>query len=175
MKPIPFILMLTLVLLTMLSHGQDTAECKTNVFCELVPDGWECQIIKENFPEDDIPKHTPTPEAIVKYYHPNREFENMNSIGQERVNPALILNLYPISRKNELSKFIKSQQYLSHCIPVYFGETADYFIITSPCFKNKGVYTEEANSAIADLYKALDCAVVKRKYYLNEHLKFEKY
>ncbi|NJM15974.1 MAG: hypothetical protein HC896_11945 [Bacteroidales bacterium] len=76
------------------------------------------------------------------------------------------MDIYPISIKDELVRFIRSQQMFSWCIPVYFGETKDYFVITSPCFKNSGVFTNEANATIDDLYKALYKFMVKKNYNL---------
>ena len=54
-----------------------------------------------------------------------------------------------------LIEFIKSQQLYSWCIPMYYGETKDYFILTSPCFINGGAFTDEANDCISDLHEAL--------------------
>ena len=130
-------------------------------FCSVKPDGWDCEIIESNFKPNDIPQNTGTPIAIVKYYNSGREFDG---IGQRNVSPSLTLNFYPIGQKEDLVNLIKSQQLFSWCIPIYFGETRDYFIVTSPCFKNSGIFTENANSSIADLYAALNKIITKREY-----------
>jgi hypothetical protein len=80
------------------------------------------------------------------------------------INPSLVLDLYPVSKKEELIQFLKSQQIFSWCIPEYFGETEEYFIITSPCFINSGTFTSEADSSIIDLYKALSEIIKVKKY-----------
>lgn len=142
--------------LTFFACENDVIDTKIEDFCSVKPDGWDCEIIESNFNPNDIPQNADTPVAIVKYYNSNREFDG--------VNPSLTLNFYPIDQKDDLVNFIKSQQIFSWCIPIYFGETKDYFIITSPCFKNSGIFTENANSGIADLYAALDKIIIKKEY-----------
>jgi hypothetical protein len=173
MKTKSLLLILVMTSIVFLSHAQDKKVSDFDKFCNIKPDGWECQIIKDNFDINDIPRNAATPLAIVKYNNPNREFDGCG-IGETNLIPSLILDFYPINRKQELLKLIKSQRYYSHCIPIYYGETEDYFIITSPCFKNNGTFTEEANSMIEDLYKALDSIIIKRDYYLNQNSLFDK-
>nr|WP_319499664.1 hypothetical protein [uncultured Draconibacterium sp.] len=150
-----------LFVLLLFACEKDVMNTSLEDFCNVKPDGWNCELIESNFNPGDIPQNADTPLAVIKYYNSNREF---NGIGQTNVNPSLILNFYPIERKDDLLSFIESQQVYSWCIPIYFGETKDYFVITSPCFKNSGTFTEEANSSIADLYAALDKIIIKRDY-----------
>jgi hypothetical protein len=161
MKLQNLLLATVITLLTLLSCKKDIKDTNIEDFCSVKPDGWECEIIENDFNRNDIPQNADSPIVIVKYHNPNKEFVG---IGQRNVNPSLTLDLYPINQKEELVKFIKSQQLYSWCIPIYFGETKDYFLITSPCFKNSGSFTDEANSSIADLYTALDRIIVKRDY-----------
>jgi len=121
-------------------------------FCSVAPDGWECTIAISDFDIQNIPQNTNTPIAIIKYLNPNVEFTKYTGI---KVNPFLIIDFYEIERKQELIDFIISQQLYSWCIPIYYGETKDYFIITSPCFINGGSFTDEANACINDLHEAL--------------------
>ena len=132
-------------------------------FCSVAPDGWECVLIRNNFSQGDIPQNAENPVAIIKYKNNTREFIKFENIG---VNPSLILDFYPINHKDELIDFIKSQQMYSWCIPIYYGETKDYFIITSPCFINSGIFTEEADSSIKDLHSALEKIIIKKDYSL---------
>jgi len=161
MRPQNLFLVTFVLLLTLFACEKDIMDTKIEDFCSVKPDGWDCEIIESNFNSNDIPQNADTPIAIVKYYNSNREFDG---IGQRNVNPSLTLNLYPIDQKDDLVNFINSQQIFSWCIPIYFGETIDFFIITSPCFKNSGIFTENANSSIADLYAALDKIIIKKEY-----------
>ena len=147
--------------LSLFACEKDIMDTSIEDFCNVKPDGWNCEIIESNFNPSEIPKNADIPIAIVKYHNSDREFDG---IGQTNVNPSLILNFYPIDQKSDLVNLIKSQQFYSWCIPIYFGETRDYFIITSPCFKNSGSFTKNANSSIADLYAALDKIIIKREY-----------
>lgn len=161
MRPQNLFLVTFVLLLTLFACEKVIMDTKIEDFCSVKPDGWNCEIIESNFNPNDIPQNADTPIAIVKYYNSNREFDG---IGQRNVNPSLTLNFYPIDQKDDLVNFIKSQQIFSWCIPIYFGETKDFFIITSPCFKNSGIFTENANSSIADLYAALDKIIIKKDY-----------
>ena len=67
----------------------------------------------------------------------------------------MILNFYNIGDKEDLQSAIEAQRIFSWCIPVYYGETESYFIVTSPCFINSGCFSEEANECIEDLHVAL--------------------
>jgi hypothetical protein len=130
-------------------------------FCNIKPYGWECNIIQTDFSRNDIPQNAKEPMAIIKYKNPNREFVRFSDT---KVYPSLILNLYSIDQKQELIELIKSQQIYSWCIPIYYGETKDYFILTSPCFINGGNFTEQADSSIVDLQNALNTVITKKNY-----------
>jgi hypothetical protein len=130
-------------------------------FCTVIPKGWECEIITDNFNIEDLPQNAGNPFAIVKYKNPNREFLRYPD---KCINPSLKLILYPIKQKQELIQFIKSQQIYSWCIPAYYGETKDYFVITSPCFINNGAFTDEANSLILELHNSLKSIIEIREY-----------
>ncbi|MFV0593345.1 MAG: hypothetical protein ACK5M7_18375 [Draconibacterium sp.] len=155
------LLSVVITFLTLSSCEENMKDTSLDDFCSVKPTGWECEIIETDFNTADIPQNAETPVAIVKYYNSDREFEG---IGQSTLTPSLILNFYPIEQKEEQLAFIDSQKFFSWCIPVYFGETHDYFIVTSPCFKNSGTFTEEANTSIADLYEALDKVIIKKDY-----------
>ena len=130
-------------------------------FCSVVPAGWDCQITFDGFNPQDIPASSGQPYAMIYFNNLNRSF--LNSEEREE-HPSLILNFYPIQQKSSLIALIKSQQIYSWCIPSYYGETQDYFILTSPCFINGGCYTEEANASIEDLQLALESIISKVDY-----------
>lgn len=130
-------------------------------FCSVAPDGWECNIITGDFQIQDIPQNADTPVVIIKYCNPNVKFTR---IPGSEVNPSLILDLYEIEQKEELLDLIVSQLMFSWCIPAYYGETKDYFILTSPCFINGGCYSEEANASISALHEALKSIITINDY-----------
>ncbi len=161
MKSVYVAIILIMGLITIQSC--DKADINPNLkdFCKVKPSDWECEIVESDFNMAEIPRNADTPVAIVKYTNPKETFEG---IGQIQLPSSLILDLYPIHKKQELIDFIVSQQIYSWCIPTYYGETEDYFIITSPCFVNAGTYTEDANSCMKELYTALDKIIIKKDY-----------
>jgi len=146
-----------ILLLQAVSCEEDQKNPAPEDFCSVKPDGWDCEIIQSDFNIADYPKNSEIPVAIIKYTNLNREFSRYDD---SKTNPSLVLDLYPIEEKDDLEDFINSQRLYSWCIPLYFGETKEYFIMTSPCFINGGSFTEEADSCIADLYKALEGILV---------------
>jgi len=147
------LLMIILVTVLLISCEKVESDPDINEFCSIAPIGWECEIIQENFDENDIPKNAGQPIAIIKYFNSDKKFAYFGT-GTE-VHPSLTLNLYPIEKKSDLIALIKSQQIFSWCIPIYYGETKKYFIVTSPCFINGGSFTPDANTCIEDLHKAI--------------------
>lgn len=148
-----FIFTISIIILASCDDNNNDARDQTfDEFCSAAPDGWECKITTSNFDIQNIPQNAETPIAIIEYQNPNVEFTKYTDI---KVNPSLIIDIYEIGRKKELIDFIKSQQLYSWCIPIYYGETKDYLIITSPCFINGGSFTDEANACINDLHEAL--------------------
>jgi hypothetical protein len=145
----------TIILVTALLISCEKAESDPDInnFCSIAPNGWECEIIQENFNKNDIPKNAGQPIAIIKYTNSDKKFAYFGT--ETEVHPSLTLNLYPIEKKSDLIALIKSQQLFSWCIPIYYGETRKYFIITSPCFINGGSFTSDANTSIEDLHKAI--------------------
>lgn len=149
------------ILIILSSCYKDVNNPSLDKFCSIAPNGWECELIEDSFDQNDIPQNTDNPIAIIKYRNPSSEFTRFKST---KVNPSLTLDLYSITQKEELIIFIKSQQKFSWCIPTYYGETKDFFIITSPCFINGGTYTDEADSCIMDLQLALESIITVNDY-----------
>ncbi len=160
MRTVIFPIIVTALLISF-SCDQEEKNSSLEEFCSITPDEWECDLIRSDFNPEDIPQGTEDPVAIIKYINRSREFIRHENTA---LNPSLVLDLYPIDQKDELIDFIKSQQLYSWCIPTYYGETEDYFIITSPCFINNGTFTEEADSLIQDLHSALESIVIRNDY-----------
>jgi hypothetical protein len=154
-----FLLFISFIVLS--SCERNDSKGSLDDFCTVIPKGWECEITTNDFNNEDLPKNASNPLAIVKYKNPAREFL---SYPDRSLNPTLTLIIYPIKQKRELIEFIKSQQIYSWCIPTYYGENKDYFVITSPCFINSGSFTDEANSLILDLHKSLKRILEVREY-----------
>jgi hypothetical protein len=113
------------------------------------------------FDKNEIPQNAKEPIAIIKYKNINRDIIQFSDT---KINPSLILDLYSIKQKQELIELIKSQQIYSWCIPIYYGETKDYFIVTSPCFINSGLFTEQSDSCLFDLQNAIKNIITKNNY-----------
>jgi hypothetical protein len=160
MKPVLFVPIAVLTAFILFSCEKEVKDPDLEDFCAVAPEGWECELIQDYFSQDDIPQDAGQPVAIIKYVNPERQFTRSESI---TANPSLILDIYPVGQKNELNDFIRSQRMYSWCIPVYYGETKDYFILTSPCFINGGTFTAEADSCIQDLQEALESIITKMK------------
>ena len=149
-----------LVFISLISCEKGEKNPSLDDFCKVKPMGWDCEIIQDKFNVNDIPKNTASPVAIIKYKNSNSKFARFN----DSINPRLTLDFYSINQKNKLVDLIKSQQIYSWCVPIYYGETRDYFILTSPCFINSGIYTDEADSCINDLQKALKSIITIKNY-----------
>lgn len=156
-----FLFLIIFISFSFLSCEKEEINPTLNDFCNIKPVGWDCEIVKNDFDINDIPKNAKEPVAVIKYKNTNREVIHLSGT---KFYPSLILDLYPIEQKQELMDLIKSQQFYSWCIPIYYGETKDYFILTSPCFINAGTFTEQADSSIKDLQKALDKIITKHNY-----------
>ncbi len=161
MKNFKFLFLFIFISFSFLSCEKGEINPTLNDFCNIKPLGWDCEIIQNNFDINDIPQNAKEPVAVIKYRNANRELIHLSGT---KFYPSLTLDLYPIEQKQELMDLIKSQQHYSWCIPIYYGETEDYFILTSPCFINAGIFTEQANSSINDLQNALNKIIRKHNY-----------
>jgi len=163
MKTYKFLFLIIYISFLLLSCEKEEKNPTLNDFCNIKPTGWDCEIIQNDFDKNDIPQNAKEPIAVVKYKNTNRELIHLSGA---MFYPSLILDLYPIAQKRELIDLIKSQQIYSWCIPIYYGETKDYFILTSPCFINAGTFTEQADSSINDLHNAINKIITKNNYNL---------
>ncbi|MFC0877472.1 hypothetical protein ACE01N_12800 [Saccharicrinis sp. FJH2] len=161
MNPIFKLLSIAFVIAICISCEKADKNPALDDFCSAAPAGWNCEIVRDNFDIRDYPKNADVPLAVIKYQNPDRAFEKYVDTP---VSSSLILDFYPIAQKQELITFIKSQQMYSWCIPIYYGETKEYFIITSPCFINSGTFTDEADACIEDLHNALEELITKNSY-----------
>jgi hypothetical protein len=73
----------------------------------------------------------------------------------ETYNPCLRLHFHPITDKEPIMKTIAGMSNRSFAIPLYFDETKEYIIITSPGWINHGIYNKQARALYTPLEKAL--------------------
>lgn len=159
-------LLIIFFLFTLLSCEKKEKSPVFDDFCNVKPKYWDCSIVQKDFDKNQIPQNSPEPIVIIKYQNLNCEFLGLSNT---KVNPTLILDFYPINQKQALIDLIKSQQLFSWCTPIYFGETKDYIIITSPCFINGGIFTEQADSCLSDLQAAINTIITKKDYGLIQN------
>ncbi len=123
---------------------------------ESIPEGWNYTIITQNLEETERPHGLWQPVAIVNIANLNKEIENYPGVKPDRkYNPSLRLYFYNITEKQEIMEIIDKEKIHSWCVPIYFDETKKYIIVTSPCYINSGIFTEEAKNYYSPLEKSL--------------------
>ncbi|MCX6671779.1 MAG: hypothetical protein NTX92_07660, partial [Euryarchaeota archaeon] len=119
---------------------------------EAVPYGWNYTVVTQNLEEIPRPHGLWKPVAIVNFTNPSNIFE---VAGGDYRNLSLWLYFYHISEKQEIMGIIVNESIYSWCVPIYFNETNRYIIVTSPCYINSGVSTEETQRYYTVLEKSL--------------------
>ena len=122
-----------------------------NFIGEVIPASGYGKIMTQNSEEMSIPHGLWKPVAIVNFTNPNEEFEYY----QGMKHPSLRLYFYHVTEKKEIMEIINKEIIYSWCIPIYFDETKKYVIVTSPCYINNGIFTEEAINYYSPLEKSL--------------------
>lgn len=119
---------------------------------EGIPEGWSYTIITEEG-KMESPHGLEDPVIRIDFINPDVEFENSGKT--KKYNPSLRLYFYHSAEKQEIMEIIANESVYSWCIPIYFDETKQYIIVTSPCYINSGVFTEEAKDYYSPLEKSL--------------------
>ena len=132
-----------------------------NFVGEVIPASGYGKIITQDSEEMTIPHGLGKPVAMVNFTNPTIELEV--AVGEYR-NPSLWLYFYNITEKQEIMGIIVNESIFSWCVPIYFNETNKYIIVTSPCYINSGVFTEEAQTYYTPLEKSLKEYFDKFKY-----------
>ncbi|MCF8225315.1 MAG: hypothetical protein K9J30_05510 [Bacteroidales bacterium] len=116
-------------------------------FYNSTPEGWSCEILQNSFDTLPIPQgpdgRLEDPIAVIIY--------SKESLGCTN-NKSLFLQVYDISKKDKLEQIIADSQIYSWCIPIFFGENENYYVITSPCYLSNGCWTMDN---IIPLYLAI--------------------
>lgn len=123
---------------------------------EVIPASGHGKIITQNSEEMPIPHGLWKPVAIVNFTNFNEEIEYYPSVKTDKkYNPSLLLYFYNTTEKQDIMKIIDQEKIYSWCVPIYFDETKEYIIVTSGCYINNGIFTEEARNYYSPLEKSL--------------------
>ena len=127
-----------------------------NFIGEVIPANGYSKIITQNSEEMVLPQGLMKPVAIVNFANPNKEIEYSPGVKTDKkINPSLLLYFYNVTEKQKILEIIDHEKIYSWCIPIYFDETKKYIIVTSPCYINSGIFTEEAINYYSPLEKSL--------------------
>jgi len=111
----------------------------------------EIRVVVEHENEKGHPHGLDEPIFRADFSNPSRTFSSHG----EKLCPLIQLYFYDIGSKTHVMQVIEKERLYSWNIPVYFGETEDYVVVTSPSFVNHGVFTEEAKKTIQPMWDVL--------------------
>lgn len=121
----------------------------------VLPKGWECSVISEPG-RMGHPHGLEEPLFRMDFINRNESFQADGLPGEKRrLHPSMRLHFHRIQDKQRIMKVIEAERLYSWDIPIYFSETKDHLIVTSPPWINQGWYTDEARKLIAPLEQIL--------------------
>lgn len=112
----------------------------------VLPKGWQCTLIEEPG-KMGHPHGLDEPLFRIDFVNPAESFETRH--------PSLRLHFHSIKDKASILKTIERERVYSWVIPVYYAETKDYLIVTSPAWINEGDYHDTPRRLVAPLDEAL--------------------
>ena len=127
-----------------------------------LPEGWTCTLISEKG-KMGHPHGLEEPLFRLDFVNSNVAFPGETG----PVPPNLRLHFHANAERERILKTIEAERNYSWAIPTLFADTREYVVVTSPLWQNNdkvkignttwgaGVYTEQANGAIAPLLQAL--------------------
>jgi hypothetical protein len=129
-----------------------------------LPAGWNCTVHRD----DDI---TLVPLGLGKpFFQVVASNRNVSFVrdpdaprGPKMQSPVIPLYFYRQTEKAEIMKIIEKEGNLSSNIPVFFGETDEFVVVTSPAFVNDGLFTPEARRALRPMWKVLRDLIPKKE------------
>jgi hypothetical protein len=148
-KAIPFILLAFLA--GCVSQTEPEGDALITSIQGNLPDGWESTVEKTDG-QKGHPHGLKEPVFRADYGNPNLLFGTDRRKG---MNPSIKLYFYQIDSKPNVMKVIDAEREYSWNIPIYFGETEEYVVVTSPLYVNHGVFTEEAKKTIRPMWNVL--------------------
>ena len=119
-----------------------------------LPKGWQCVVVKEAG-KMGHPHGLREPVFRADFSRPDQTFDAFRGPQKKSLNPGVQLYFYAIGSKADVMKVIDRERIYSWNIPIYFGETQEYLVVTSPPYVNHGVFTEEAKKAIRPMWAVL--------------------
>lgn len=120
-----------------------------------LPDGWTCTVVKEKG-KMGHPHGLEEPLFRADFTNARQTFPFPSRKDRPKtVHPRIPLYFYPIRSKGDVMEVIHKERVYSWDIPIYFGETGDYLVVTSPAYVNHGVFTEEAKKGIRPMWTVL--------------------
>jgi hypothetical protein len=127
-----------------------------------LPVGWDCTVLQG----DDV-KLVPhgLKQPLLQFVASNTNVSFVKDPGapQGTKSPVIPLYFYRQTEKAEIMKIIEKESVLSWNIPVYFGETDEFVVVTSPAYVNGGVFTPEARRALHPMWQVLRDVIPNRE------------
>jgi len=133
-----------------------SCKTKTNKFtdeiCSIKPDNWECKVIESNFDSLPILNGLEKIKAIVEF-----RSNDKSSTG------PIFLFFYDISSKNDLEKIIQEKMKETNCVPLFFAENREFYVLTSSCYVNSSFFSSNENlkPAVSKLFTKYDESIVR--------------
>ena len=120
-----------------------------------LPAGWNCQAHKSNDVKV-VPHGLGKPVFQVVASNTNLSFVMVTNASHRTMqSPVIPLYFYRHSEKASIMKQIEMERLYSWSIPIYFGETHEFVVVTSPAFVNGGLFTLEARHALRPMWQVL--------------------
>jgi hypothetical protein len=130
-----------------------------------LPAGWNCAMYQSD-QVTAVPHGLGKPVFEVVTSNTNVSFSFVkfpNAPRPAMQSPIIPLYFYRHNDKLEVMKIIEKEAMYSWSIPVYFGETDEFVVVTSPAFVNGGVFTHEARLALRPMWKVLRDLIPKKE------------
>ncbi len=119
-----------------------------------LPAGWNC-VVYQAKDVKAVPHGLGKPVFQVVATNTNLSFVKSEAPLLTKQSPVIPLYFYRHSEKADLMQIIEKERMYSWSIPIYFGETDEFLVVTSPAFVNGGVFTPEARHALRPMWKVL--------------------
>lgn len=119
-----------------------------------LPQDWTCTV-QQNAGRKGHPHGLEEPRFRADLTNASRTFERRLGKMRKELNPVIPLYFYDIRSKAHVMEVIEKERNYSWNIPIYFGETSQYVVVTSPAYVNHGCFTPDAKQAIAPAWSVL--------------------
>lgn len=127
-----------------------------------LPAGWDCLVYQASDVKA-VPHGLGKPVFQVVATNANLSFVESEAPRLIKRSPVIPLYFYRHSEKADLMKIIEKESLYSWSIPIYFGETDEFLVVTSPAFVNGGVFTPEARHALRPMWRVLRELIPKKE------------